>query len=297
MLAGEVLKKWLCYHRKDYSFCLGNYFAQGGHRRKGYEMKIYQVDAFTDTLFKGNPAGVCILDEAAGEKWMQDVAMEMNLSETAFLYPLEGGFNLRWFTPETEVDLCGHATLASAHILWETGILEIDREAVFFTKSGRLSAKREGEYIVLDFPADRDKPVDPPDELIEALGVPVNYAGRGSRDYIVEVENEETVRSLKPDYEIMKEIDIRGIIVTSLSDNEYDFVSRFFAPGAGIPEDPVTGSAHCCLGPYWQSRLGKNELNAYQVSKRGGILKVTVSEDRVYIGGKAITVFCGEFKG
>ena len=195
-----------------------------------------------------------------------------------------------------EVDLCGHATLASAHILWETGVLEIENEAVFFTKSGRLSARKNGEYIILDFPAVKDLQIETPEELKKSLKVPILYTGRNRMDYIVEVDNEEIVRSLEPDFEIMKRLNTRGVIVTCRSANpEYDFVSRFFAPGAGIPEDPVTGSAHCCLGPYWKKRLGKDKLTAYQASKRGGTLKVTVSGDRVYIGGKAVTVFCAEF--
>lgn len=258
-------------------------------------MKIFQVDAFTDKIFKGNSAGVCILSTAVDEKWMQDVAMEMNLAETAFLQKCDGGFNLRWFTPETEVDLCGHATLASAHILWETGVLESHTEAVFFTKSGKLSAKKDGEYIILNFPAEEDEQVNAPDELRRSLKVPILYTGRNRMDYIVEIDNEKTLRELEPDFEIMKRLDTRGIIVTSHSDNpEYDFVSRFFAPRIGINEDPVTGSAHCCLGPYWEKRLGKKSLSAYQASKRGGTLKVTVNGDRVYIGGKAVTVFCAE---
>lgn len=258
-------------------------------------MKIYQVDAFADRIFKGNPAGVCILPEAADEQWMQDVAMEMNLSETAFLYRQGEDFNLRWFTPVTEEDLCGHATLASAHILWETGVLPIEQEAVFFTKSGRLTAKKDGEYIVLNFPSEEDTKMDVPEDLKNALGVPAVYTGRNRLDYIVEVETEEIVRELKPDMEMLKRLHTRGVIVTSRSTSpEYDFVSRFFAPGEGISEDPVTGSAHCCLGPYWQKRLGKVELLAYQASKRGGALRVKMEGDRVLIGGKAITVFCAE---
>jgi PhzF family phenazine biosynthesis protein len=259
-------------------------------------MKIYQVDAFTDKIFKGNPAGVCILPEPADEQWMQDIAMEMNLSETAFLYKQNDSFNLRWFTPEMEVDLCGHATLASAHILWETGVLTSDSEAVFSTKSGMLSAKKDGEYIILDFPVEEDEQINAPEELEKSLMVPILYAGRNRMDYIVEVDNEKTIRSLEPDFEIMKRLNTRGVIVTSRSANpEYDFVSRFFAPGAGIPEDPVTGSAHCCLGPYWENQLAKKELTAYQASKRGGTLKLTINGDRVFIGGKAITVFCAKF--
>lgn len=260
---------------------------------------IYQVDAFAEEIFKGNPAGVCILERAADEEWMQNIAMEMNLSETAFLYPLNEGYNLRWFTPEAEVDLCGHATLASAHILWETGILNKKEDAVFFTKSGRLSARKDGEYILLNFPSEADKQVEVPEGLIECLGVQILYVGKNRMDYIVEVENDEVARKLKPNFEMMKKIDTRGIIVTSLSsDARYDFVSRFFVPSIGINEDPVTGSAHCCLAPFWEKRLNKKEFMAYQVSKRGGELIVSLSEneDRVYIGGKAITVFCAEFK-
>lgn len=256
-------------------------------------MNIYQIDAFTNKIFKGNPAGVCILPGSADEQWMQDIAMEMNLAETAFIYRSDDGFNLRWFTPETEVDLCGHATLASAHILWETGLLKNEDEAVFFTKSGRLSARKDGEYIILNFPTEKDMQIETPEELKKSLKVPILYTGQNRMDYIVEVDNEETVRNLEPDLEIMKRLNTRGVIVTSRSANpEYDFVSRFFAPGAGIPEDPVTGSAHCCLGPYWEKRLGKIELTSYQASKRGGTLKLTINGDRVFIGGKAVTVFC-----
>jgi PhzF family phenazine biosynthesis protein len=259
-------------------------------------MKIYQVDAFADKIFKGNPAGVCVLKGPADVDWMQNIAMEMNLSETAFLYKQDEGFNLRWFTPEAEVDLCGHATLACSHILWETGILKPESEAVFFTKSGRLSAKLDEVYIVLDFPAKEETEVELPEDLKKSLGVSVVYAGRNKFDYIVELESEKDVRLIKPDLELMKKADVRGTIVTSRSAaDEYDFVSRFFAPRVGVNEDPVTGSAHCCLGPYWKRRMGKNDFTAYQASKRGGTLKVTVNGDRVYIGGKAVTVFCAEF--
>lgn len=258
-------------------------------------MEIYQVDSFTDEIFKGNPAGVCILAAPVEEQWMQSVAMEMNLSETAFLYRQDGGFNLRWFTPATEVDLCGHATLASAHILWESKVIEPSEEAVFFTKSGRLSARKDGEYIILDFPAEEDEKVEAPEEIRKAIDAEIVYAGFNRTDYIVEVENEETVRRLQPDFEILKGLKTRGVIVTSRSsDPEYDFVSRFFAPGIGIREDPVTGSAHCSLGPYWGKKLGKEEMAARQVSKRGGVLKVLLKGGRVNIAGKAVTVFGAE---
>lgn len=259
-------------------------------------MKIYQVDAFADRAFSGNPAGVCILQEAADEQWMQNVAMEMNLPETAFLYKQGEDYNLRWFTPETEIDLCGHATLASAHILWETGALKKDLEAVFHTKSGRLSAKKSGEYILLDFPAEVETRAEAPEELKKALGVPFIYTGRNRMDYIVEVENVDIVRNLQPDHQLLKKVNTRGVIVTSRSDDPaYDFVSRFFVPGAGIDEDPVTGSSHCCLGPYWGGKLGKSSMNAYQASKRGGALMVSLDGDRVHLGGKAVTVFCAEW--
>lgn len=258
-------------------------------------MKVYQVDTFTDVIFKGNPAGVCILSRPAHEKWMQDISMEMNLSETAFLYRQEDGFNLRWFTPEEEVDLCGHATLASAHILWENGMLDTGDEAIFYTKSGKLMASKDGDYIVLDFPMEEDTQVAMPKVLELSLGVPILYVGRNRMDYIVEVEDEETVRDIEPNFEILKGLEARGVIVTSRStDPKYDFVSRFFSPGAGIPEDPVTGSAHCCLAPYWEKRLGKKRFVAYQSSKRGGVLKVTTIGNRVNISGKAVTVFCAE---
>lgn len=258
-------------------------------------MKIYQVDAFAQKLFEGNPAGVCILDDPIPEEIMQKVAMEMNLSETAFLLKRDSGYSLRWFTPETEVDLCGHATLASAHVLWEEGYIKQDEEAVFYTKSGVLKAYKQGEYINLDFPLEVAEPADPPESLIKALGVPFLFAGKNRMDYLVEVESERVVRELEPDFELLKQIQARGIIVTGASNNpEYDFVSRFFAPAIGINEDPVTGSAHCCLGPYWSCKLKKNRLKAYQASKRGGILRLQIEGDRVHIGGKAVTFFKAE---
>ncbi|HEX2947575.1 MAG TPA: PhzF family phenazine biosynthesis protein [Clostridia bacterium] len=255
-------------------------------------MKIYQVDSFSDRAFGGNPAGVCVLLGPADENWMQNVAMEMNLAETAFLYRQGEIFKLRWFTPEDEENLCGHATLASAHILWETGVLEPDCKAVFKTRSGILSAVKKNGLIEMDFPSEASWAADAPEDLKQALGVPFLYVGRNRLDYIVEVDNEETVRKLEPEYSLLKKLDARGVIVTSCSDSpEFDFVSRFFAPVAGINEDPVTGSAHCCLAPYWGKKLGIPEMNAYQASKRGGALKVTVNGDRVLIAGKAVTVF------
>lgn len=258
-------------------------------------MKIYQVDSFTDRPFGGNPAGVCVLQGPADEKWMQDIAMEMNQSETAFLYKQGDIYDLRWFTPEEEEELCGHATLASAHILWETGALKLDQKAVFKTRSGILSAVKKDGYIEMNFPSEAPTAAAAPEILNRALGVPFLYAGRNRLDYIVEVDSEETVRKLEPEYSLIKKLDARGVIVTSRSGcSEFDFVSRFFAPVAGINEDPVTGSTHCCLAPYWGKKLGKPAMNAYQASKRGGILKVALNGDRVLLAGKAATVFCIE---
>ncbi|HEY8500945.1 MAG TPA: PhzF family phenazine biosynthesis protein [Clostridia bacterium] len=255
-------------------------------------MKIYQVDAFTDKPFKGNPAAVCILDSEPQVKWMLDVANEMNLAETAFLVPKNNGYSLRWFTPESEIDLCGHATLASAHILWEKGYLEKEEEAVFSTKSGLLTAKYNYGWIELNFPATPEEKADVPPELTEALAVNLVYTGKNIFDYIIEVESEDEVKNIKPDFTKLMKVQMRGVIVTAQS-SEYDFVSRFFAPEIGIFEDPVTGSSHCCLGPYWKKKLGKDRFIAYQASKRGGVLKVQVSRERVLISGKAVTVMEG----
>ena len=260
---------------------------------------IYQADAFTEAPFRGNPAAVCILDEPGPEPgltaWMQDVAREMNLSETAFLCRQEDGFGLRWFTPAIEVDLCGHATLASAHILYETGLLAQDEQARFHTLSGLLTAERSGDEIVLDFPATPPHAASAPAGLIEALGVEPLYVGASRFDYLVEVASEDIVRSLKPDFTALKAVSTRGVMVTSVaSGEEYDFVSRFYAPGAGIDEDPVTGSAHCCLGPFWRERLGLDEMLAYQASARGGVVRVWVEGERVRLGGRAVTVLRGE---
>jgi PhzF family phenazine biosynthesis protein len=256
---------------------------------------IHQVDAFTDKPFAGNPAAVCILDEPHDEAWMQNVAMEMNLSETAFLDRSRDGFNLRWFTPAVEVDLCGHATLASAHILWETDLLPRSQEARFNTRSGLLTARPSGARIELNFPATPDQPATPPTELPSALGVKPLYVGMSRSDYVIEVDSEAEVRGLSPDFTFLKTLPVRGVIVTSRASTPgYDFVSRFFAPGAGVNEDPVTGSAHCCLGPFWSSRLGKNEFVAHQVSKRGGIVHVRLVGDRVLLQGQAVTVMRGE---
>jgi len=258
-------------------------------------VSIFQVDAFADMSFSGNSAAVCILSGPGKESWMQKVAQETNASETAFLYGQGDGFNLRWFTPAAEVDLCGHATLASAHVLWETGYLQKEEHARFYTRSGLLTARCMKDWIELDFPAEPQVQVSPPPDLANALGVTPEYVGRNRFDYLVEVDSEETMRNMEPDFALLKKIPTRGVIVTSLADSgKYDFVSRFFAPGIGVDEDPVTGSAHCCLGPFWKKRLGKNEFVAYQASSRGGIVRVRLSGNRVFLGGKAVTVMRGE---
>ncbi|MGD0774178.1 MAG: PhzF family phenazine biosynthesis protein [Candidatus Solibacter sp.] len=265
-------------------------------------IRIVQVDAFTSRLFAGNPAAVCVLPEAPAEQWMRDVAREMNLSETAFVVPRQGvvrddGYNLRWFTPAVEVDLCGHATLASAHVLWEDGHLPQGRQARFHTRSGLLTADRRGEWIEMDFPAKIAVPAEAPAELLPALGIAgAKFVGRNAFDYLVEVDSEETVRALSPDHSTLRKVPVRGVIVTARSSSgEFDFVSRFFAPGAGVDEDPVTGSAHTALGPYWAGILGKSELTAFQASARGGVVKVEVRGDRVLLSGQAVTVMHGDF--
>ena len=256
---------------------------------------IYQVDAFTNNPFAGNPAGVCILPEPRDDEWMQNVAKEMNLSETAFLGQQDDGYSLRWFTPAVEVDLCGHATLASAHILWETGTLAAHQQARFHTRSGLLTADRRGDWIEMDFPAKSETPTDAPAGLAEALGVAPIYVGQSQFDLLVEVESEEVVRTLQPNISRLEQIPVRGVIVTSRATTDgFDFISRFFAPRVGVNEDPVTGSAHCVLSPFWSERLGRNELVGYQASARGGIVLVRLEGERVRIGGQAVTVLTGQ---
>ena len=311
---------------------------------------IYQVDSFTNQPFGGNPAAVCLLREARDERWMQNVAREMNLSETAFVVPRGSDYDLRWFTPSVEVDLCGHATLASAHILWETKTLAANQPARFHTKSGVLTCTRDGERIAMDFPARIAVESTPPPELARALGVRMSFAGNNKMDWLVEVDSEATVRALKPDIALLKTIPVRGVIVTARATNEtshatndkarqatdtahgaskpargasgvasepshatrslgdaaqlatelsrtdakVDFVSRFFAPRAGVDEDPVTGSAHCCLAPYWGAKLEKKELVAWQASVRGGEVRMKWDGERVVLSGQAVTVLRGE---
>jgi PhzF family phenazine biosynthesis protein len=256
---------------------------------------MFHVDAFTDRPFAGNPAAVCVLPSERDASWMQAVAADMNLSETAFLLRAGAEFRLRWFTPKVEVDLCGHATLASAHVLWREIGLPAEEPLTFVTRSGHLTAVRRETLIELNFPLEAPAPTVPPPGLLEALGVSPTYVGRNRFDYLIEVVSEEAVRSLEPDFTTLGKMDIRGVIVTSrASAPDVDFVSRFFAPGAGINEDPVTGSAHCCLGPYWQQRLSKDTFVARQVSARGGIVHVRVAPPRVILGGHAVTILRGE---
>jgi len=265
---------------------------------------VIQVDAFADRAFVGNPAAVCVSETAREAGWMQAVAGEMNLSETAFLYPEAakgaGVYALRWFTPDVEVDLCGHATLAAGHVLWTEGHLDPATPALFETRSGRLFATRDGDWITLDFPA---TPVDParpadPDALARILGVPVSFSAYNRFDVLAEVASEAVLRGLRPDFAGLSAEPVRGLIVTSRAETPgFDFVSRFFAPAVGVDEDPVTGSAHCCLGPYWSARLGKNDLTAYQASARGGVVRIGVRGDRVRLGGRAVTVLRGELVG
>ena len=252
-------------------------------------MRVYTVDAFTDGPNSGNPAAVCILEEEVPDRTKQEIASRVNLSETAFLLKRKGVFELRWFTPKMEVDLCGHATLASAHILFTLGILPDAEDAVFSTKSGILTARRKSDLIEMDFPSEDPWEVEMPEDLLMAISQRPLYVGRNRFDYIALYEGEETVRSAVPELAHIRRLDSRGLIITSVSSSHrYDFVSRFFAPNAGIEEDPVTGSAHCCLCPFWSQRLGKKELTGYQASERGGLVNTRLSEKRVFLSGKAI---------
>ena len=258
--------------------------------------KLFQVDAFTDVPFKGNPAAVCLLQSPADEEWMANLAREMNLSETAFLYPQDEGYNLRWFTPTVEVSLCGHATLASAHILYETGAINPGQETIFYTASGVLKANKRGEKVELDFPATPPEEIPEPAGLTTALGVKGIYIGKSRYDYLVRVATESEVRDAAPDFIELNKLGVRGVMLTSQGEGEFDFISRFFAPGAGIDEDPVTGSAHCCLGPYWGAELGKEEMQAYQASARGGEIGIRLAGERVNLTGKAVTIFQAELE-
>jgi PhzF family phenazine biosynthesis protein len=258
-------------------------------------MQLHLIDAFTSEPFAGNPAGVCLLDAPRPEAWLQAVAREMNQAETAFLLPREDGFQLRWFTPLVEVELCGHATLASAHFLWEAGYLPAEEPARFHTRSGLLTATRSQDWIVLDFPATAPGPCAVPPQLLPALGLDQAEVLRSRFDYFVVLEEPQALHALVPDLRLLSEVEARGIIVTARSDRpDSDFVSRFFAPAVGVPEDPVTGSAHCALAPFWAARLGRRSLVGYQASPRGGTVRVEHVGERVLLGGKAVTVLKGE---
>lgn len=262
---------------------------------------LFHVDAFADHAFSGNPAAVCLLTERRADDWMQSLAQELNLSETAFLLRGDPAWSLRWFTPSIEVDLCGHATLASAHALWESGNADPASSLAFDTRSGRLAASRTADgAIELDFPAEPAAPSPAPPDVLAALGARAGVArwtGRNRFDFLVELADEAAVRAVAPDFPALARAcgKARGVIVTARSGEPgRDFVSRYFAPAAGIDEDPVTGSAHCCLGPFWSERLGKRELVGFQASKRGGFVSVRVGPDRVALGGRAVTVSRGE---
>lgn len=258
---------------------------------------IIQVDAFTNQAFQGNPAAVCVMSSPHDALWMQSVAKEMNLSETAFVLKQEQQYSLRWFTPATEVPLCGHATLASAHVLWTEGYASTGQKLQFATKSGILTAQYQNDWIELDFPANRSQDIPPITKLGDALGVRLKTVSYNSLGYLVEISTAEQVRQLQPNFTLLKQLPISNVIVTSKAknDSEYDFVSRFFAPGLGIDEDPVTGSAHCCLAPYWRDRLHQDQFLAYQASSRGGVVKINYDGgDRVMLQGQAVTVMRGE---
>ncbi len=260
--------------------------------------KITQVDAFTAEAFRGNPAAICVLEREADATWMQQLALEMNLSETAYLVPRADGYGLRWFTPTVEVDLCGHATVASAHVLWQDGHVHHDQECRFHTRSGLLTARRNGDWIEVSFPLETVATVPAPGDAEAALGIRAVACAENKRlQYLIlEVADEVAVRSCVPDFGTLNGVPYEGFIVTAkaAASAPYAFVSRFFAPRKGVNEDPATGSAHCVLGPYWQAKLGRNEFVAFQASARGAEIRVRVEPGRVVLGGQAVTVMRGE---
>lgn len=260
-----------------------------------HPIPLLQIDAFTSSPFGGNPAAVCRLREPVGDDWLLHVAQEMNLSETAFLLPEQDGYRLRWFTPAIEVDLCGHATLASAHALQEWGEWDGRQPLRFYSRSGPLAARRDGDWIELDFPSRPGQACVVPPGLEEALGLHAVDAVRFKDDLLIEIESEADLRALRPDFQTLAQLPVRGVTVTARS-QEYDFVSRFFAPRMGINEDPVTGSSHTRLVPYWNARLGKTRMLAFQASARGGVLRVELDGDRVRMAGQAVTVLRGELR-
>lgn len=256
---------------------------------------LLHVDAFAATPFEGNPAAVCLLDGARSAEWMQALASELNLPATVFVVGARDGFGMRWFSPAAELTLCGHGTLAAAHALWETARLSRAERARFVTRSGPLSATARDGWIAIDLPAEVARPASAPVGLLDALGTKARWVGRNRLDYVVEIEDEAAVRALAPDLAALAGIETRGVIVTArASTPAIDFVSRFFAPRVGIPEDSVTGSAHCCLAPLWAARLGTPQLTARQLSPRGGLLRASVEGDRVVLSGRAVTVLRGE---
>jgi len=262
-------------------------------------MTIYQVDSFTKRPFAGNPAGVCVVAQFPDAERMQNIASEMNLSETAFAVPdgPAGRYQLRWFTPAVEVDLCGHATLATAHILWEREDLDTAQTITFETLSGELKVSCSADGLIqMDFPAERPAEIEPPPGLLQALGADPVFVGGNRMDIVVELRDEAAVRTIRPNLSLLEEIDVRGVMVTAAADMDADFVSRFFAPRSGVAEDPVTGSAHCCLGPYWATKFGKSILVGFQASRRGGFVHVQVKGDRVLLSGYAVTVMKAELQ-
>ena len=254
---------------------------------------MYQVDAFASELFSGNPAAVCIMDAWMPEELMQSIAAENNLAETAFAVPSTDGYEIRWFTPETEVALCGHATLATAHVLFTTLDQRLSRIRFQSRQRGILEVSKAGDWLVLDFPSDPPSQIEMPEGLQSALGGMPKSCWKGLTDYMVVYETAEEIRALKPNFHLLNKIPVRGVIATSPGGN-FDFVSRFFAPRCGVPEDPVTGSAHTTLTPYWARVLGKTGLNAAQLSSRGGTLRCELTGDRVKLAGKAITYMKAE---
>ncbi|MGH7145738.1 MAG: PhzF family phenazine biosynthesis protein [Planctomycetota bacterium] len=264
------------------------------------KLALFIVDAFTEQPYAGNPAGVVLMPSARDPHWMQEIATELNLSETAFVIAAEGGYRLQWFTPKMEVDLCGHATLASAHILWEQKKLRADQAVRFATRSGELSAHRSKDgWIEMDFPAELVRATKPTAQLAAAIGTPrdqIVWTGKSADRLLVELKTEKAVRALRPDPVLLPRLKSSvGVIVTARSSTpKYDFVSRYFAPRKGVFEDPVTGTAHCVLGPYWGPKLDKTAMTGYQASLRGGWVQVALAAKRVLLSGKAVTVVRGE---
>ncbi|MGA8664923.1 MAG: PhzF family phenazine biosynthesis protein [Thermoplasmata archaeon] len=259
---------------------------------------IFVVDAFTDRPFRGNPAGVCLLDGPAPRAWMRSVAAEMKHAETAFLYREGPRYRLRWFSPTVEVELCGHATLAAAHVLFERGFLAPDETARFVTQSGELRVVRTSHGLELNFPTDPVRRVRAPAALVEGIPLPFTFVGRARFDFVVEVASPRQLRTLSPVFDALARVPGRGVVVTARSDRpKFHYLCRFFAPNYGVPEDPVTGSIQCSLGPYWSARLGRAELTGFQASPRGGVFHVRPEGRRVAIAGQAVTVLSGVLEG